>query len=150
MRWWALCSCQCWSQGSPISINCQAESVSLSAALTSQQSRGFFHDADQEGRRLCFDADWNVLLQMTVWGSTSCLSGQGWQIAECMVLCCSAGSAAPWQTALSFPALEWGQYRVHLAWLHVAAALALHQPFKAPYVLRLAGRAVECQEQSSQ
>ena len=54
------------------------------------------------------------------------------------------------QTASRFPASERGQYGVHLAWLHVAAALALHQPFKAAYVLCLAGRAVECQEQSSQ
>ena len=53
-------------------------------------------------------------------------------------------------TTLRFPAPERGQYRVHLAWLHVAAALALHQSFKAPYVLRLASRAVECQERSSQ
>ena len=45
---------------------------------------------------------------MTVWGSMSCLSGRVRQKTECMILCCSAGSAAPPANSLEIPCIAAG------------------------------------------
>ena len=55
--------------------------------------------AAQRGCRLVCAA------QMSVWKSVSCPSGQVWQIAECMVLCCSALSAAPHANGAEVPCI---------------------------------------------
>lgn len=100
MRWWALCSCHCWPQGN--CINIAGQSVRCLDQPAEQglppwcRSRG---QAAQRGCRLVCAA------QMSVWKSVSCPSGQVWQIAECMVLCCSAGSAAPHANGAEVPCI---------------------------------------------